>query len=103
MATWRKYKTLTPTFTPWTAACCDILEQNAQVGDDAVLVHMVRLANTANDAYHAVNEPSGQTEQQRRLLLLGLDAQLQNIQGTMPPRIASTSMFSWHLFKCLTN
>lgn len=89
---WRKYKDLSPVLTTWTLTCCDVLSRNSHVKSDYVLATLVRLSNVVGDASSAIHEPQGQTEQQRRLIMLGLESQAQAVQQQIPPHIASLSM-----------
>lgn len=79
--------------TSWTLTCCDVLTRNSQLDSDFVLATLVRLSNVMGDASTTIHEPQGQTEQQRRLIMLGLEAQAQAIQQQIPPHILSLSTF----------
>ncbi|KFA49728.1 hypothetical protein S40293_01424 [Stachybotrys chartarum IBT 40293] len=87
--TWRtNYRNLTPSVTSFTASCCDVLERHAQADGDLVLIALMRLACTVIDAWEA-SSSRGQTEQQQRLVLLGLEAQLRSVQSRIPSHISS--------------
>jgi hypothetical protein len=76
-------------FTPWVASCCDMLEANAQCTNDHTLVTLVRITGTIGDSWESLHL-SGQSAQQSRLLLLGLESQWQNIHRCIPPGIATS-------------
>lgn len=90
---WRKYKDLAPVLTTWTLTACDVLARNSNVESDCVLSTLVRLSNVVGDASSAIHEPQGQTEQQRRLIMLGLESQAAAVQQQVPPNIASWSKY----------
>jgi hypothetical protein len=82
-------------FTSWTATCCDILERNAQVDDDVALAYLARLASNFNDVTQATDRQRGMADrQQQHLVRLGLEAQLRELQGRIPPHIAEKGSFS---------
>lgn len=82
------------TFTNWTSTCCDMLQGYAETDGDIALTYLVRLASSAN----AENEfGSAGSEQQARLLLLGLETQHKESRESMQPHIAcSGKMFLLH-------
>lgn len=61
-----------------------------------MLASLVRLSNTASEALHTTHDDSGTSHQQSRLVLLGLETQLRDIESRIPPHIASIRM-SWPL------
>lgn len=79
--------------TTWTLTACDVLARNSNVESDCVLSTLVRLSNVVGDASSAIHEPQGQTEQQRRLIMLGLESQAAAVQQQIPPNIASWSKY----------
>lgn len=102
MVGWRKYRNLSATFTPWTAACCDALEHNAQsnkeANGDMVLSTLVRLSSISSEVSDAIHDRRGErTDQQTRLLLLGLETQARELRQRLPPHIAATSKSGNHL------
>ncbi|KAH7304993.1 hypothetical protein B0I35DRAFT_454508 [Stachybotrys elegans] len=86
---WSRYKNLIQSFTPWVATCCDMLEANAQGENDRVLVAIVRIAGAIGDMWESLNTP-GQSAQQIRLLLLGLESQWQSLRRCIPADIATS-------------
>lgn len=79
-------------FSAWIEYCCKMLECSGDE-NDAVLAALVRLSSTVTEALRTINHGSDQTHQQSRLILLGLKAQLQNTEASIPPHIASTREF----------
>ncbi|UKZ84033.1 hypothetical protein TrVFT333_011849 [Trichoderma virens FT-333] len=88
-AEWQSRGNKPPVFTNWTESCCKILERS-NVDNDIVLASLVRLSSTATEALRAINDDNSHTHQQSRLVLLGLEAQLRDIESLIPPHIAST-------------
>ncbi|KAL7941265.1 hypothetical protein V8C42DRAFT_335242 [Trichoderma barbatum] len=88
-AEWQSRGHKPPASTNWTEGCCKILERN-NTENDVVLASLVRLSSTATEALRAINDDKDHTHQQSRLVLLGLEAQLRDIESLIPPRIAST-------------
>ncbi|KAL6814333.1 hypothetical protein J3E69DRAFT_347083 [Trichoderma sp. SZMC 28015] len=88
-AEWQARGNKPPVFTSWTESCCRILE-GSNADNDVVLAYLVRLSSTATEALRAINDDKGHTHQQSRLVLLGLEAQLRDIESLIPPRIAAT-------------
>ncbi|KAI9163442.1 Transcription factor himD [Paramyrothecium foliicola] len=80
---------LSCTFTPWAMTCCDMLDTISDEDSDVILTTLVRLSSTTGSAWEAVHERKGQSEQQSRLALLGLETQLRSIKDSIPPHIAS--------------
>ncbi|PTB63251.1 hypothetical protein BBK36DRAFT_1171495 [Trichoderma citrinoviride] len=76
-------------FSKWTEDCCKMLECSG-AENDAVLASLVRLSSTGAEALRTINDGGDQTHQQSQLILLGLKAQLHNIESCIPPHIAST-------------
>lgn len=90
---WRKYKNLSPILTSWTMTCADILQRHALVDGDVALATLIRFASIASDASSAIHERQGQTEQQRRLVMLGLETQVQALQQQIPADIATNGAY----------
>ncbi|KAH0493331.1 hypothetical protein TgHK011_000005 [Trichoderma gracile] len=76
-------------FSRWAEDCCKVLECSNDE-NDVVLASLVRLSSTGTEALRTINDGSDQTHQQGRLMLLGLKAQLQNLESLIPPHIGST-------------
>jgi hypothetical protein len=95
---WRRYKNLTPVLSAWTATCADILQRHARVDGDVVLANLVRFARVVSDASSTILERQGQTEQQRKLVMLGLETQVQALQQQIPGDIATNGAYrSYHV------
>lgn len=91
-----KGETVLPThFPPWASSAIDTLQHNAQVDSDNTLVALVRLSNLFSDASEAINERDVQTVQSSRLILIGLDQQYQEVQGSMTPPLMGSGTSSW--------
>ncbi|KAL6856415.1 hypothetical protein J3F83DRAFT_753301 [Trichoderma novae-zelandiae] len=86
---WQSRDQAPQVFSKWTEDCCKILECSG-AENDAVLASLVRLSSTGAEALRTINDGNDLTHQQSRLVLLGLKAQLQNIESCTPPHIAST-------------
>ncbi|KAJ6444071.1 High-affinity nicotinic acid transporter [Purpureocillium lavendulum] len=90
LVTWKSRKGLSVAFTPWTDACSDILERNAQTEGDNVLASLYRLSGVLYEAAEAMHERKGQSEQHGRLLLAGLELQFREVQRLMPSSAVSS-------------
>ncbi|ETR97874.1 hypothetical protein M419DRAFT_90347 [Trichoderma reesei RUT C-30] len=86
---WQSRDQAPQVFSAWIEYCCKMLECSGDE-NDAVLAALVRLSSTVTEALRTINHGSDQTHQQSRLILLGLKAQLQNTEASIPPHIAST-------------
>ncbi|KAL7931400.1 hypothetical protein V8C35DRAFT_310306 [Trichoderma chlorosporum] len=87
-AEWQSRGNKPPAFTNWTELCCKILERS-NIENDIVLASLVRLSSTATEALRAINDDGSHTHQQSRLVLMGLETQLRDIESLIPPHIAS--------------
>ena len=85
---WKKLRNVSTEHTPWVAACCNILERNAQCEGDRLLASLGRLTGIISDAADASMKRPYQTEQQHNLLLLGIETQAQEVQHNIPPDVA---------------
>ncbi|KAL6886001.1 hypothetical protein GGI43DRAFT_431893 [Trichoderma evansii] len=93
MVPWKKID-VTPPFTTWTATCCDILQRCAESDGDYVLSYLVQYTNYTNAATDAMNENTATSKQQSQLVLLGLAAQIRELQQSMLTRIANDGKHS---------
>lgn len=85
----KHFQHLAAPFTSWTATCCNILERNAQVEGDLILIALVRISSDI----HAVTDAIyGKDEGQNQLILLGLEARHRNLRQKMLPHIARSRM-----------
>lgn len=106
-ATWQKTQALP--FQNWTATCCDILsgnEDDPTSKSDQTLAWLVRLQHLIVEIWH-LNKRRGiargrgeeQNEEQRIMLTSkGMEAQLREFQGQMPPDISSQRKRPPHIF-----
>lgn len=91
---WKKMNHLAAPFTAWTAACCDVLERNAEWEGDLVLTTLMRISKDL----HAANEALyGKNEDQNQLMFLGLEARHRDLKQKMLPHVARTSKCSGSL------
>lgn len=91
MLSWRKYKNLMPSSSAWLTRCCDFLEARREVEQDLVLVALNRLTGALSDAWETSETSRGQTQQQQRLMHLGLEAQFRAVKESIPEHIAAVS------------
>lgn len=91
-ATWHSTHTLP--FQNWTATCCDILARNHEAPiatADQTLAWLVRLQHLVAETIQL--NKRGRREQQEEqyalLMVKGMEAQLREFQGQMPPEISS--------------
>ncbi|KFY78900.1 hypothetical protein V499_02026 [Pseudogymnoascus sp. VKM F-103] len=88
---WKGETILRTHFPPWASSAIDTLQHNAQVESDNTLVALVRLSNLFSDASEAINERDVQTVQNSRLILIGLEQQYQEMQGSMTPTVLGSA------------
>jgi hypothetical protein len=89
LISWRVMKNMASNITPWTLKCCDILEKHAKSDNDKVLATLTRICSINSHAADAVYESTEKSSEQRRLLLLGLETQLRELQQMLPSQISS--------------
>ncbi|CAI6094070.1 unnamed protein product [Clonostachys chloroleuca] len=89
LISWRVMKNMASDITPWTLKCCDILEKHAKSDNDKVLATLTRICSINSHAADAVYESTEKSSEQRRLLLLGLETQLRELQQVLPSQISS--------------
>lgn len=87
---WLQRRGLNATFSTWTGTCCGILERHAEVDGDRILASLARLSNTSSEAGEAFHNWKGQSEQQRHLILTGLELQYKEQQQRMPAHVAQS-------------
>jgi hypothetical protein len=83
MFSWRRPQGLVVSFTSWTAICCDVLDETPQWAGDSILAAMTRLASTVQDAADSVPGGPIQTAQQSRLIWLGLEMQVKDLESRL--------------------
>lgn len=70
--------------------CCDVLDAHGTSPGDSVLAAMVRFSAIASDAVDATLDRGPHiTDQQSRLLLLGLEARASQLRASISPAVAS--------------
>ncbi|CAH0039368.1 unnamed protein product [Clonostachys solani] len=89
LISWRVMKNMASNITPWTLRCCDILEKHATSDNDRVLATLTRICSINSHAADAVYESTDKSSEQKRLLLLGLETQLRELQQQLPSQISS--------------
>ncbi|PQK15144.1 hypothetical protein BB8028_0005g06580 [Beauveria bassiana] len=81
-------------FTAWTEHCCELLTQHAECPGDAVLAWLARLGCTVRDAWGAVRDAAGGSDNNSgsnssALLFRGLEAQFREQQASLPPAVSN--------------
>ncbi|KAI1779255.1 hypothetical protein F4818DRAFT_438041 [Hypoxylon cercidicola] len=93
---WGMSKPTSLEYTPWMARCCDTLEACSDLEQDHVLVWLTRLQYIQHELWklhRARKKPdaaSGQNEQYRELLRIGLETQLRDFQARIPGHLSTT-------------
>ncbi|KAI0118356.1 hypothetical protein GGR51DRAFT_499284 [Nemania sp. FL0031] len=93
--TWGKVSS-TLRYTPQLSACADLLEQNSELEQDRHLVWLVRLQYIYEELIESQRSfdrgpRDYQSEMQRSLIRVGLEAQFRDFKERMPPQYASTT------------
>ncbi|KAH8662110.1 hypothetical protein BX600DRAFT_311706 [Xylariales sp. PMI_506] len=87
--TWKRPSTLA--YSDWIARCCDLLEQYSTLGQDHVLVWLIRLHHISDEltTYHNDSKKVAlQSDHHRALIRKGVETQLREWQSRMPTTIA---------------
>lgn len=93
-------------YTNYTAKCCALLERNSDVEGDQVLAWLVRIYHVLEEAsaLRKTRKAGDQSEYQMSLMLRGLESQLAEWEGKMPPELLSTrTSLSFFLTTTTTN
>ena len=86
-------------FTKYAAKCCDILERDSVVRGDHILAWHVRIQHILEQVSQLrKTKITGQNEYQISLMLKGMESQLAEWEGRMPPEVSGTRVFSPSLF-----
>lgn len=110
-STWNKVRS-TLRYTPQLARCADALEEGGDLEQDRHLAWLVRLQYVSEELIEAQRgfergPQDHQSEMQRNLIRVGLEAQVRDFKERMPPQYASTSKFralhSFPFFSPLTS
>lgn len=77
-------------YTPYTAKCCDVLEQHAKTQGDKILVWQVRLQRIVEETNDMRRNQRGhsQSESQIDLMLKGMEAQLSEWETNLDPELS---------------
>ncbi|KAB5528909.1 hypothetical protein GE09DRAFT_941766, partial [Coniochaeta sp. 2T2.1] len=79
-------------YTKYTAKCCDLLERDSAVKGDHILAWHIRIQHILEQVSQLrKTKISGQNEYQISLMLKGMESQLGEWEGRMPPEVAGTS------------
>ncbi|KAM7209753.1 hypothetical protein V8F20_000156 [Naviculisporaceae sp. PSN 640] len=84
-------RTAALTYTPFTAKCCDILEQHAKSQGDKILVWQVRLQRIVEETNDMRRNQRGrsQNESQIELMLKGMEAQLNEWERSLDKELVN--------------
>jgi hypothetical protein len=90
-AIWHRASPATLEYTSWTATCIDALERQHKTDGDLVLCWLVRLGHVVEEvsSWNRGQLDRGQSEQQTKFLLLGLESQLREYQRKILPNIST--------------
>ncbi|KAB5562695.1 hypothetical protein GE09DRAFT_756332 [Coniochaeta sp. 2T2.1] len=85
-------------YTKYTAKCCDLLERDSSVRGDHILAWHIRVQHILEQVSQLrKTKISGQNEYQISLMLKGMESQLGEWEGRMPPEVSGTRMSSLFL------
>ncbi|OAA45053.1 hypothetical protein NOR_03807 [Metarhizium rileyi] len=81
LATWRRrIKDIEVSYTPWTARCCELLEQHGETKDDLVLAAQTRVAGLLLQASKTMLHHSSQSSEDKRIMVAGFKSELARIE-----------------------
>lgn len=92
---WAWYRQNGLKYTPWTAKCCDTLENCSSLEQDHILVWLVRLQYVLNEfeelhRSYKKSDAGDQSEHHRQLIRVGLEMQLREYQSKIPSHLSTS-------------
>ncbi|KHN98721.1 uncharacterized protein MAM_03183 [Metarhizium album ARSEF 1941] len=83
LVTWKRSKGIEISYTPWTARCCELLEQHGKTQSDLVLSAQTRVSSILFRASKTMNHKHDQASEDRRIMMAGFKSELAEIESSL--------------------